>query len=72
MQSIAVALHELAINAASHDALASTWLDPSSHYGAGRLTRPGTARSGSAATPAGKSLSGLVKFCGGVIVDVIF
>jgi hypothetical protein len=53
VQSIAVALHELAINAASRDALVSTWLDPSSHYGAGRLTHPGTARSGSAATPAG-------------------
>jgi len=50
MQSIAVALHELAINAS-----ASTWLDPSSHYGAGGLTHPGTAKGGSAATPAGKS-----------------
>jgi len=30
VQSIAVALHELVINAASHDALASTLLDPSS------------------------------------------
>ena len=68
MQSIAGALHELATNAASHDALASTLLDPSSHYSAGRLTRPGTARSGSAATPAGNRDPGWSNFAGALLL----